>query len=278
MDLSIIIVSWQVRDKLEENLKTLFVSEGSFKFEVFVVDNASNDGSAQMVAKKFPQVKLIASSENLGFAKANNLAIEKAQGDFILLLNPDMILQTDTLDLALKFAKEKSQAVVSGVRLVDKDGKTINHVRRFPRFFDQLMIVLKIPHLFPSILNNYLLPQFDYNKSAPVDSVRGSFFLINRKSFKEISNSKEPYLDERYFVWFEEVDFCRHIYSLGGEVWYNGSATCQDDIGQSFALLKRSKAQAYFKDSMLKYFAKWEKAWQEKILSLAWSFIGLFIR
>lgn len=278
MDLSIIIVSWQVKDKLEENLKALYESEGNFKFEVFVVDNASSDGSVQMLREKFPQVKLIANSQNLGFAKANNLAIKKAEGDFILLLNPDMRLQANTLSLALDFAKEKSEAVVSGIKLIDGKGDIINHVRRFPRFFDQLMIVLKLPHLFPGLLNNYLLPRFDYSQSAKVDSVRGSFFLINRKSYKRLTNVYEPYLDERYFVWFEEVDFCRYVYSLGGEVWYNAKATCRDDIGQSFALLKRSQAQAYFRDSMLKYFAKWEKPWQRRGLLVAWNFIGLFIR
>lgn len=278
MDLSIIIVSWQVKDRLEENLRALYASEGDFKFEVFVVDNASKDDSAQMIRTKFPQVNLIANLKNLGFAKANNQAIAKSKGEFILLLNPDMKVGPDTLKLALAFAKNKEQATVSGIRLVDAKGANVAHVRRFPKFFDQLMIVLKLPHLFPGLLKNYLLPQFNYNNTAKVDSVRGSFFLINRQSFMNISSGRIPYLDERYFVWFEEVDFCRYVYSLGGEVWYNAQATCQDDVGQSFALISRPKAQAYFKDSMLKYFAKWEPKWQRTLLAWAWRLVSVVIR
>ena len=278
MDLSIIIVSWQVKDRLEANLKALFLSEGDFKFEVIVVDNNSSDGSADMVAETFPQASLIRNKENLGFSKANNQAMKIALGRFILLLNPDMLVYPDTLYKAFKFATENPRVVVSGFRLLNAKGGVLPQVRRFPKFFDQLMIVLKLPHIFPSLLDSYLLPDFDYNKASKVDSVRGSFFLINKDEFFRISGQNIPFLDERYFIWFEEVDFCRQVYKLGGEVWYSPIASCRDDIGQSFALVKRKKTQAYFKGSMLKYFEKWEKPYQKKILSLAWSFIAIFVK
>jgi GT2 family glycosyltransferase len=277
MDLSIIIVSWQVKERLEANLKSLFLSEGDFKYEVFVVDNASTDKSAEMVAEKFPQVKLIKNNENLGFAKANNQAIKLAQGSYILLLNPDMQVFPDTLQNALKWANKNQQATVSGFSLINEEGKILPQVRRFPGLFDQLMIILKVPHLCPCILNSYLLPKFDYTKAVPVDSIRGSFFLINRSAFNKISGQNKPYLDERYFIWFEEVDFCRNIYHLGGQVWYSPEAFCRDYLGQSFALVKRKKTQRYFRDSMLKYFSKWEKPWKTKILATAWKLLGLII-
>lgn len=278
MDLSVIIVSWQVREKLEANLKSLFKSEGSFKFEVFVVDNNSSDGSADMVATLFPEVKLIKNSANLGFAKANNQAIKEAGGKYILLLNPDMQVFPDTLGKALEFAEPNQQAAVSGFKLVNEKGYVISHVRRFPKFFDQLMIVLKVPHVFPAVLNSYLLPRFDYSKEAKVDSVRGSFFLINKNSYFKLSGEAKPFLDERYYIWFEEVDFCRQVYKLGGEVWYSPNAECLDYVGQSFSLVKRKQTQAYFKDSMLKYFAKWGKNWEKQLLGIAWKFVGLFIK
>jgi len=278
MDLSIIIVSWQVKDRLEANLKSLFLSEGNFKFEVFVVDNASLDGSADMVKEKFPNVTLIRNKENFGFSKANNQAIRIAKGRFILLLNPDMIVYPDTLVKALQFASDNPKAIVSGFRLLNAKGEILPHVRRFPKFFDQLMITLKLPHIIPSLLNQYLLPNFNYSKAAKVDSVRGSFFLINKEEFIKISGKSEALLDERYFIWFEEVDFCKQVYKLGGEVWYSPTASCRDDVGQSFALVQRKKTQGYFKDSMLKYFEKWEKPYQKKILSLAWSIISIFVK
>ncbi|PKM91674.1 hypothetical protein CVU82_00485 [Candidatus Falkowbacteria bacterium HGW-Falkowbacteria-1] len=275
MDLSIVIVSYNVKEKLRANLKALFASQGDFSFEVFVVDNASVDGSSEMIEKNFPQVKLIKNSENLGFSKANNIAIKKSAGDFILLLNPDMQVFSDTLEKSLIFAKKNVKAVVSSCCLVDERNEIIKHIRRFPKFFDQLMIILKIPHIFPKVLNKYLINNFNYNQSQKVDSVRGSFFMINKKAYQSLSQRDLPLLDERYFVWFEEVDFCRQIYKLGAEVWYNPDAKCLDYVGQSFSALKRGKAQRYFRDSMLKYFQKWEPAWQYYFLKFSWP-IGIF--
>lgn len=278
MDLSIIIVSWNVKEKLRKNLKALLESEGDFKYEIFVVDNASSDGSAEMVRQEFPQVKLIANSDNLGFAKANNQAISAAAGRFILLLNPDMMVNKETLVQILVWARAHQDATVVGCRLIDEQGKTIKQVRRFPKFFDQLLVISKLPHVFPFLLNKYLCSNFNYDIPSRVDSVRGAFFLINTENYQKISGQTKPYLDERYFIWFEEVDFCRQVYQQGGQVWYTPSAQCLDYVGQSFAQVKRVKTQAYFRDSMLKYFAKWESPWQTKVLVMVWKLVGTFIK
>ena len=237
MELSIVIVSWNVKDKLRDNLQALESSKLDFSFEIFVVDNNSNDGSAEMLKNEFPNVKLIVNSENLGFAKANNQAIKETSGNFILLLNPDMKVCPDTLDRMINFAKNNPQVTVSGCKLFNSKEEIVKQVRRFPKLFDQLMITLKIPHLFPSVLNSYLQVDFNYEKNAKVDSLRGAFFLINRQSYCLINKNQNilPLLDERYFIWFEEVDFCRQVYKLGGEVWYNSEAKCLDYVGASFS-------------------------------------------
>ena len=270
MELSIIIVSYNVKEKLEKNLRNIFKFYKNFPLEVFVVDNASIDGSAEMIIEKFPQVKLIKNERNLGFAKANNIAIRRAKSNFILLLNPDMLIFPETFINSLVFAKQNPQAVVSTGLLLNGDNEVIKHVRRFPKLSDQLLIILKLPHIFPKILKSYLCHDFDYNLSQKVDSVRGSFFLINKKAFQAISKGKDPLLDERYFLWFEEVDFCRQVYKMGGEVWYNAKSFCIDYIGQSFSLLKRGRSQKYFSDSMLKYFKKWHPQWQYYVLKFFW--------
>ncbi len=287
MDLSIIIVSWNVKDKLRENLKALFRTsplpslsqgEGSLEFEVFVVDNNSGDGTVEMIKKEFIQVKLIANKENLGFAKANNQAIKQARGKFILLLNPDMKVRPDTLAKMVSWMRENPRARVAGCRLVDEQGNTIQHVRRFPTVWDQLAIVLKLPHLFPSILNKYLRADFDYSKPAKVDSIRGGFFMIRTltpfpfptRTSQERGDGLPQMLDERYFLWFEEVDFCRQAKKANKEVWYTPVAECIDYVGQSFKQVPRGKAQKYFRNSMLAYFKKWHPAWQYLILKLAW--------
>lgn len=270
MDLSIIIVSWNVKDKLKDNLRALYASQ-HVDFEVFVVDNNSEDGSIEMVKKEYPQVKLIANQENLGFARANNQAIKQASGKYILLLNPDMRVFDDTLSNMISWMNRYEKAWVAGCRLIDENSKIIKHVRRFPAFFDQLAIILKIPHVIPGILNSYLRNDFDYKKSAPVDSIRGGFFMIKREALKSVG-----LLDEKYFLWFEEVDYCRRVKKVGGEVWYTDAAECIDLVGQSFKQVDTGVKQKYFRDSMLVYFKKWRPGYEYWLLKSAWP-IGLFI-
>lgn len=264
MMLSIIIVSWNVRDKLRENLKALFQSQTQYPFEVWVVDNASADNTVDMVSQEFPQVKLIANDDNLGFAKANNQAIRQASGKHILLLNPDMRAFPDTLEKMTAWFELHPQAAVAGCKLVNENGAVVPHVRRFPTFKDQLAIVLKIPHLFPHVLDYYLAKDFNYDLPAKVDSIRGSFFMMRR------INNTLPLLDERYFIWFEEVDYCRMSRGRGFEIWYTPVAACTDYIGGSFSQVKRGRTQDYFRNSMLEYFKKWQPKWQYTILKMAW--------
>lgn len=271
MDLSIIIVSYNVRDKLRENLKALYQSQGNFSFETFVVDNASVDGSVDMVRQEFLEIKLIANQENVGFARANNQVIRESHGDFILLLNPDMRVFPDTLINMLNWMRNNPQASVAGCHLVDKQGNTIMQVRRFPKVWDQLAIILKLPHILPNILKSYIRADFNYNQAAKVDSIRGGFFMLRRETIAKVG-----VLDERFFLWFEEVDYCQRVYQSNGEVWYTPAGKCLDYIGQSFKQLPRGQMQRYFRDSMLKYFKKWHPDWQYLLLKLVWP-IGLIL-
>ncbi|MCK5415991.1 glycosyltransferase family 2 protein [Candidatus Parcubacteria bacterium] len=274
LKLSVIIVSWNTKEKLEENLIELFKSKVNFDFEVFVVDNNSFDDSTEMVEEKFSEVKLIKNKENFGFAKANNQAIKKAKGEYVLLLNPDMKVFSDTLENIIKWMDENKQASLAGCKLVNKEGEIIKHVRKFPTFFNQLMIILKIPHVLPFVLNNYLQKNFDYSKTEKVDSIRGAFFMM-RTNHDENENIS-LLLDERYFLWFEEVDFCKQLKKKNKEVWYTPIAKCTDYIGQSFGQVPRGVTQKYFKNSQLKYFKKWHSWIEYQVLSLAWIF-GILI-
>ncbi|MFH1427036.1 MAG: glycosyltransferase family 2 protein [Patescibacteria group bacterium] len=273
MDLSIIIVSWNVREKLKENLKSIYegktLLKGNLKFEVFVVDNNSKDGTAEIIKKEFSDVILIENNYNAGFAKANNQALKNARGDYILLLNPDMRVFPDTLLNMLNWMKNNKESGVASCRLVNKDGKNITNARRFPKIFDQLVIVLKLPHIFPGVVSKYLMKDFNFSKEQTVDSVRGSFFMIRKEVLDKVG-----LLDERYFLWFEEVDYCQKIKKAGYKIMYTPVAKCLDYVGQSFSKLPRSQAQSYFRDSQLKYFKKWQPAGQYYLLKLAWP-IGL---
>jgi len=270
MDLSIIIVSWNTREALKNNLTQLLKSQG-LSFEVFVVDNNSSDGTVEVLKAEFPQLNIIANSANHGFAKANNQALALAGGDFILLLNPDMLVDDQTtLAKALAWLKSNPQAWVAGFKLLDSTGQILPQVRRFPTLADQLAIILKLPHFFPKLLSRYIIKDFDYEQASAVDSIRGSFFFIRREALQKVGR-----LDERFFVWFEEVDYCRRVYQAGAEVWYAPVASATDLVGQSFGLLPRPQAQRYFRASQLSYFQKWHPTWQGLILQVAWLFSSL---
>ena len=271
MDLSIIIVSWNVKEKLKENLKAIYESQGNFSFEVFVIDNNSHDNSAEMVEKKFPEVKLIKNKENVGLSRAVNQVKDLISGDFVLLLNSDNKVQPNTFINMLDWMRANPNAGVATCKLIDQNGETIKQIRRFPTLKDQLAIVLKLTHIFPNILKDYIREDFDYEKPAKVDSVRGAFFMIRKNLIKKIG-----LWDPRYFIWFEEVDYCRETCEAGSEVWYTPVAECVDYIGQSFNQVDMGTKQKYFSDSMLKYFKKWHPVWQYWVLKLVWPIIIFF--
>ncbi len=256
MDLSIIIVSWNVKDLLRECLTSILENRGDLQLEIFVVDNASSDGSVEMVKQEFgDKVVLVANSENLGFSKANNQAIKRSRGRYVLLLNPDMRVLPNTLPDMVKFMDDHKEAGVAGCHLIDINNKTVPHVRKFPTILDQGSIVLKLPHIFSTILDKYLMKDFNYNGVEPVavDSIRGSFFMIRREVIEKIGG-----LDERYFIWFEEVDYCHSVIKAGWKVIYNPLAKCIDHVGQSFKKRDSYWKQKQFTKSMLQYFQKWE--------------------
>lgn len=282
MNLSIITVSWNVKDKLRECITSVFENRGDLEIEYYVVDNASRDGTVDMLAREFPQVRVIANTQNKGFARANNQAIAASTGEFVLLLNPDMRVLPETLTRMVAWMREHPRAGVASAKLLDEQGRLNADAlpRRFPGFFDQAAILLKVPHLFPDILGHYLWHDFDAEKEQTVNSVRGSFFMIRREVLKRLKG-----LDERYFIWFEEVDFCKQVWGADFEVWYVPSVTCVDYIGQSFKQQPGLWRQKQFTKSMVQYFEKWHPgpaAWALKLLRpfalfLTWIFITLKI-
>jgi len=272
MDFSIIIVSWNVKDVLRSNLQSILQTNQQVTVEIIVIDNASKDETAEMIRSEFSSVQVIVNQENVGFAKASNQGLKKAVGDYLILLNPDMKIFPETLGNLKHWLDKNPQADVSGIQLIDEQEKIVHHVRRFPTFPDQVAIILKLPHLFPRMLDSYLLRDFKYSVAAQVDSIRGAFFVMRKSSLEKFG-----LLDERYFLWFEEVDYCRAVKEQGGQVWYTPEAVAIDYVGKSFSQLSRSTKQAYFRTSMLAYFKKWESPWQTRLLFFAWFFSDIIV-
>lgn len=270
IDVSIVTVGFKSREYVRELINSLLGARGELSIEHFIIDNSQDDGLVAMVEKEFvprcdERLKIypIQNDRNLGFAKANNIGIRRAQGRYILLLNPDMRLSKDSLTSMVRWMDNKPAAAVAGCKLITPDGLIMPHVRRFPTVRDQLAILLKIPHLFPHVLDSYLATDFDYEKEQRVDSIRGSFFMIRRSAIEKLGG-----LDERYFIWFEEVDYCKQVEQTGLEVWYTNAATCTDYVGRSFSLVGGFIKQGYFTKSMTQYFAKWHSgsAWLFHVL------------
>ncbi|HTK05508.1 MAG TPA: glycosyltransferase family 2 protein, partial [Candidatus Eisenbacteria bacterium] len=253
MDLSIVIVNWKVKDLLRRCLASVYRETKGVSFEVFVADNDSRDGSLEMVLKEFPEATVIANNRNLGFAAGNNPALMRAEGEFVILLNPDTELKEDALTTMVAHMRANPRIGILGPRLVGADGKLQPSVRRFPTLVSQALIMLKLHHPLRKFgpLRRYFADDFDYTKAAEVDQVMGAAFMIRRKVLAQLGG-----LDERFFIWFEEVDYCKRAKDAGFEVWYSPVANVTHNGGESFGKAFGPTKQRYFNDSLRKYFHK----------------------
>ncbi|MDA2921791.1 glycosyltransferase family 2 protein [Patescibacteria group bacterium AH-259-L07] len=254
--LSIIIVNWNVKPLLERCLASIFHHGKELKYEVIVIDNDSRDGSKEYlraVDKRRDNVHVILNNENLGFAKANNQGIDMARGEFILLLNPDAEVYGGTLQKMVRFMEKNSDCGVAGCQLVGIDNKIQPSVRKFPTVRSYEMIFLKLHYVFPRAKNlqDYFQYDFDYTKTAEVDQVMGAFLMIRRKVVDEIDM-----LDEQFFLWFEEVDFCKRAQSSGWKVMYVPEVRVLHHGSQSFGQMLPLSKQRIYSKSALQYFKK----------------------
>lgn len=272
--LSIITVTWNSSELIERQIESVISGCKNISFEQILVDNASTDSTVSMVKTKYPQVHCIANTENKGFAAANNQALSLATGEFFLFLNPDMHVEAGSLDVLVDWMQNHSDVGVASVKLVDEKGYVNEEAlpRRFPRICEQIALILKLPHLVPHILDQYLMKGFEVNKEQDVDSVRGSFMIVRRELIEKLGFAFDP----RYFIWFEDVDLCREAKRLGYRVVHTPVISCVDYIGQSFKKRESVWKQKNFTRSMLTYFQKWEPWWKWMWISLVRP-VGIFL-
>jgi GT2 family glycosyltransferase len=214
---SIVIVSFNTRDLLRECLQCLERSAANICHEIIVVDNASSDGSADMIAFQYSRVRLIRSDVNLGFASANNRGFEIARGCYIVLLNSDAFLAPNALALSVEHMEDNSAAGLGGARLVGRDDSWQPAARMFPSPLNDLLMISGLAARYP---RSHLLGRADRTWADPgqpatVDWVPGAFSIIRREALDRVG-----YFDERFFLYYEEVDLCRRIKEAGYEIWY----------------------------------------------------------
>jgi len=252
MDISIVIVSWNVKELLKKCLHSIYDKTQDLEFEVFVVDNASKDGSALMVASQFTQVNLIASNENLGFAKANNLALEHAQGKYVLFLNPDTELMENSFKIMFDLMEQNENSALSTCQLIYPDGTLQKNIKNNPGLCDQALILLKLHHLFLSkSLNRYLAKNFLYEKEQEVKQIMGAFMFGRTNIIKEIGG-----FDPDYFIWWEDLDLCKRIQDLGMKIIYTPKTKVIHLEAKSFEQQMSLEKQKRFNRGMRLYFKK----------------------
>ncbi len=249
--ISVITVNYKTIDYTMKMLSSLFAhhQEG---IEVFVVENGSGDNLDELRAT-FLQVTVIESATNLGFAGGCNLAIKQAAGDYITLINPDILFDSPALyhmETAMNAAPDVG---IGGARLHNLDGSQQSCVWSFPRPMDQILLLGKLNHLFPNLppLRRWLAKNFDYSSSADVDQVMGAFFCIRRALLDQIGP-----LDDGFFIWYEEVDYCRRSVDAGWRVRYFADVQARHKRGASFDRVGTVKKQAVLRKSVRRYMRK----------------------
>ena len=218
MDLSIIIVNWNTRDYLHRCLESIRRNPPTDEFEVVVVDNASSDGSADMVRSRYGgEVTLIANDRNAGYAKGNNQGIEAARGEYILLLNPDTEVKTFALDNLLGFAKDHPEAAAVGCRLVGTDYQVQLSCRSFPYPLAILFEYTRLSRIFPwsRFFSAYRMTWFDHAHEMEVDQPMGSCLLLSRKAIEDIG-----VFDTDFPIFFNEVDWCYRAKQKGWKIYF----------------------------------------------------------
>ena len=209
MKLSVVIVSYNVRPYLEQCLQSVQRALEGIEGEVFVVDNHSDDDSVKTVREHYPWVRLIENQENLGFSKANNLAIRQAQGDYVLLLNPDTVVAEDTFQKSLKFMDEHPKAGGAGVMMCYEDGSKAPESRR--ALPTPWVAALKMM----GFTKRYYMSHLPWDQPCQIEVVSGAFCLLRHESLKTVG-----LLDEDFFMYGEDIDLSYRLLKGGWENWY----------------------------------------------------------
>lgn len=232
VDISVIIVNYNVRDLVDNCISSIYKSAaGKFSLEVFLVDNNSIDGSTEHIRAKYPDVVVIENEQNIGFSKANNIALRIAKGEYTLILNPDTLLEENTFEKMYQFCKEHPDAGAVTSKLILANGKLDSACRRsFPKPGVAIPRILGLSKLFPrsKLFSRYNLTYLDENETYEVDAICGAFMFIPSHVFE-----KTGFFDEDYFMYGEDLDLCFQIRKMGYKIFYYPEVTTIHFKGES---------------------------------------------
>lgn len=215
--ISVVIVCTNERELLQTCLASIFDAPPTLPMEVIVVDNASTDGSADMVKERFPSCRIITNQHRLGFAPNNNLGIREARGHYLLLINSDAWVRPGAIDALVRFMDEHPRVGICGPRIFNPDGTLQLSCRRFPTV--RSVLARRVPlfrWLLPKgILTEHLMEDWDHDSERPVDWLLSACLLVRQQAIDEVG-----IMDDAYFLYAEDVDWCWRMWQHGWQVYY----------------------------------------------------------
>jgi GT2 family glycosyltransferase len=239
VDLSIIIVNWNTKEFLLPCVRSVLESEQGISSELIVVDNGSRDASANEVKMTFPFIRLAENQKNIGFAKAVNQWLQKASGRYILLLNPDTQIKGGTIGRLVSFMDSHPDTGVAGAQLLNSDGSKQNSIANFPSLATELLNKRLLRGLFPK---RYPGKEKDYTEPVEVDSVIGACMVVRREAIERVG-----LLDEDYFLFLEETDWCYRMKRAGWKIYHVPDAEVYHFQGKSAEKEKKRARVEYFR-------------------------------
>ncbi|MDZ4243656.1 MAG: glycosyltransferase family 2 protein [Candidatus Doudnabacteria bacterium] len=252
MKLSILIVNWNTRDLLIKCINSILNNAPSFDYEIIVVDNNSKDGSVETLTNLLghnKKIRLLQSLRNLGFARANNYAFQNSIGEYIFALNPDTEVHPCAIDLLVSYMEAHPAVGVAGPKLLNPDGTVQQSVRRFPTIPSSVLVFSGLYRIFRP--RRYLMDDFDYNHEADVDQVMGAALLTRRSIIEKLG-----LFDENFWLWYEEVDFCKRVKDAGYQVKFYPGAQVMHRGAESFSQLAVFERKRVAGRSLVYYFKK----------------------
>ncbi|MGC8863982.1 MAG: glycosyltransferase family 2 protein [Armatimonadota bacterium] len=274
-DVTVSIVNWNTRDELRECLKTVLAQDGSIGVEITVVDNASADGSSEMVRSEFgDSVNLIQNPSNAGFAAAQNISIRQARGRYIFLANPDCrLITSDVLAKMVDFMDSHPDVGILGPRIVNPDGSLQYSARRFPTMLAAGFRHTLLGKLFPNnrFVRSYMMTDWAHDRVADVDWLSGSALMVRKAMIDQVG-----LLDERFYMYLEDVDWCKRAHLADWRVVYFPEVTVSHRIGAASDQNAMEMVRQHHR-SMLLYFIKHNRR-SPRILLTPLVLLALWIR
>ena len=250
-DVSVIIVNWNTKDLVLKCINSAIETKDAFSQEIIVVDNASSDGSAEAIERDYPDVKVIRNEKNYGFARANNIGIEKSKGRYVCLVNSDVQVMSRTIGYLIDYMDKNPHAGIAGPKILWPDLTLQDSCRKYPTLWTKFCDTAALHRLFPNTaaFSGEHMKYFAHDRIMKVDSLAGCFMMIRQAALKEVGR-----FDEQYYIYSEETDLCKRFHAAGWDIMFlpevrvvhhHGASTAKDPI--KYAVLQQRSLLKYWK-------------------------------